>query len=96
MSVSFLKAYFSPNFKLLLPGGWNAELLLFRSNLGFNGAVQMKKAILFATLVLMSFTQSRAADSEEGFKTIFDGKTFTGWKMSVENTNTWKIEEGVK
>lgn len=31
---------------------------------------------------------------EEGFKTIFDGKSFKGWKMATENTDTWKIEEG--
>ena len=36
----------------------------------------------------------RAADSEEGFATIFDGKSFTGWKTSVDNPDTWKIEEG--
>src|SRR6185436_3308973 len=32
--------------------------------------------------------------SEEGFTTIFDGTSFTGWKTSVDNTNTWKIEDG--
>ena len=26
--------------------------------------------------------------------TIFDGKSFTGWKTSTDNTNTWKIEDG--
>ena len=37
---------------------------------------------------------SFAADYEAGFTQIFDGKTFTGWKMASEHTNTWKIEEG--
>src|SRR5205814_1351218 len=37
---------------------------------------------------------SLAADSEAGFMQIFDGKTFTGWKMANEHTNSWKIEEG--
>jgi hypothetical protein len=46
-------------------------------------------AILFAALAPL-----RAADSEEGFTTIFDGKTFDGWKTSIDNTNTWKIEDG--
>jgi hypothetical protein len=35
-----------------------------------------------------------AADSEEGFQSIFDGKSFEGWKMSTENTNAWKITDG--
>ncbi len=34
------------------------------------------------------------AEVEEGFVSIFDGKTFTGWKPALENTNTWKIEDG--
>src|SRR5262245_37101728 len=42
----------------------------------------------------MALTSARAADSEDGFTTIFDGKTFTGWKISVDNTNTWKVEDG--
>lgn len=35
-----------------------------------------------------------AADSEEGFVSIFDGKSFEGWKFSGENTNSWKIQDG--
>lgn len=35
-----------------------------------------------------------AAETEEGFQSIFDGKTFNGWKMSTENTNAWKIADG--
>jgi hypothetical protein len=55
----------------------------------------MRSAIYLATLILMAaFGPSRAADSEEGFKLISDGKTFTGWKMSTDNTNTWTIEDG--
>ena len=42
----------------------------------------------------MALTSVRAADSEEGFATIFDGKSFTGWKTSLDNPNTWKIEDG--
>lgn len=34
------------------------------------------------------------AEVEEGFVSIFDGKTFAGWKPALENTNTWKIEDG--
>jgi hypothetical protein len=35
-----------------------------------------------------------AADSEEGFVPLMDGKTFNGWKISEENPSTWKIEDG--
>jgi hypothetical protein len=38
--------------------------------------------------------QLRAADSEEGFVSLFDGKTFDGWKPAKEHSNTWKIEDG--
>src|SRR5262245_54689541 len=55
----------------------------------------MKPAFLIgAAVVGLSLTFLRAADSEEGFTPIFDGKTFAGWKTSIDNTNTWKIEEG--
>jgi hypothetical protein len=43
--------------------------------------------------VAVAFTPVRAADPEEGFTSIFDGQTFTGWKMSTDNTNTWSIED---
>ena len=35
-----------------------------------------------------------AAESEEGFVPLMDGKTFTGWKPATENPTTWKIEDG--
>jgi hypothetical protein len=49
---------------------------------------------LVVALLMGGFTCLRAADSEEGFVQIFDGKTFAGWQASVENTNTWKIDDG--
>jgi hypothetical protein len=48
--------------------------------------------LVFVLMGLMA--PLRAADSEDGFKTIFDGKSFEGWKTSIDNTNTWKIEDG--
>jgi hypothetical protein len=51
------------------------------------------KLSLLLTLSLLAAT-IHAADSEDGFTTIFDGKTFTGWQASIDNTNTWKIEDG--
>jgi hypothetical protein len=50
--------------------------------------------VLILSLVLMGPTVVRAADSDDGFTPIFDGKTFTGWQTSIDNTNTWQIEEG--
>jgi hypothetical protein len=44
--------------------------------------------------VMIGFGELRAADSEEGFTPIFDGKSFEGWKTSIDNTNTWKIDDG--
>ncbi|HEY8995052.1 MAG TPA: DUF1080 domain-containing protein [Lacunisphaera sp.] len=35
-----------------------------------------------------------AAEVEEGFTALMDGKTFAGWKPATENTATWKIEDG--
>ncbi len=54
----------------------------------------MKK--LFLTIATLAFAVAplRAADSEEGFKTIFDGKSFDGWKIGDEPAKSWRIEEG--
>ena len=49
---------------------------------------------LTLAIVIMGSNGLRAADSEEGFMPIFDGKTFTGWQTSIDNTNTWVIEDG--
>lgn len=54
----------------------------------------MKRIILLLTMAMAHLSPAQAADSEEGFTTIFDGKTFNGWKTSIDNTNSWKIEEG--
>lgn len=31
---------------------------------------------------------------EEGFKSIFDGKNWTGWKLANENQESWSIKDG--
>lgn len=50
---------------------------------------------LTATAAILASSQPLpAADSEEGFVQLFDGKTFTGWKKAEENPGTWKIEDG--
>jgi hypothetical protein len=35
-----------------------------------------------------------AADSEEGFVSLMDGKTFKGWKKAVESPETWTVQNG--
>ena len=50
--------------------------------------------LLVLAILLAGLTALHAADSEEGFTSIFDGKTFTGWQASIDNTNTWKLEDG--
>jgi hypothetical protein len=52
------------------------------------------KHILSFALILLCTVRLAAAESEEGFTSLFDGKTFTGWKTATEHTNTWKIEDG--
>jgi hypothetical protein len=58
----------------------------------------MKRFILLliaaATLSTRAFAAAPAADSEEGFTPLFDGKTFNGWKMATEHTNAWSIKDG--
>ncbi|MHC1762997.1 MAG: DUF1080 domain-containing protein [Verrucomicrobiia bacterium] len=51
-------------------------------------------SIVGLALAAAATLQAAAAESEAGFKTIFDGKTFEGWKKAVENPDTWKIEDG--
>jgi len=53
------------------------------------------KRILFVTLLALATTFAlRAADSEEGFVQIFDGKTMNGWKTATESPQTWSIQDG--
>jgi hypothetical protein len=57
----------------------------------------MKNKILLALAVsamMAGALRLQAADDESGFVSLFDGKTFAGWKMAEENKNTWKIEDG--
>ena len=53
------------------------------------------KSIILALVATATFTAGLfAADSEEGFVSLMDGKTFNGWKKAVENPDTWKIQDG--
>jgi hypothetical protein len=48
----------------------------------------------FAFPLALVATAAFAAESDEGFVSLTDGKTFNGWKSAAEHTETWKIEEG--
>ncbi|HLP75836.1 MAG TPA: DUF1080 domain-containing protein, partial [Candidatus Paceibacterota bacterium] len=52
------------------------------------------KRILALLLTVGCLLQSAHARAEDGFVSLFDGKTFAGWKTATENTNTWRIEDG--
>src|SRR5262245_50246754 len=54
----------------------------------------MKRLLLSLALFVAIAPVRAAEDSEEGVKTIIDGKTFNGWKVTKENPNSWKIEDG--
>jgi hypothetical protein len=56
------------------------------------------KRILLSALVSAALVTATApllaGEVEPGFTSLFDGKTFDGWKPAEVNKETWKIEEG--
>lgn len=50
--------------------------------------------LLVAVTALTIATDLNAADADAGFKTIFDGKSFDGWKIGDEAAKSWRIEDG--
>ena len=54
----------------------------------------MKQFLFASTLVLAVAASVCAADSEEGFVQIFDGKTLNGWKIAEESAKSWRVEDG--
>lgn len=46
------------------------------------------------TVLLAAAATAMAADNEAGFTTIFDGKTFDGWKIGDAAARSWRIEDG--
>jgi hypothetical protein len=54
--------------------------------------------LLVATLCSLGLPSSFiAADEprgEEGFISLFDGKSLAGWKLAEENPESWKVEDG--
>lgn len=52
------------------------------------------KHLSLAALALCCLSGVVQAQTEEGFVSLFDGKTFNGWKTATEHTNTWTIQDG--
>ncbi len=45
-------------------------------------------------LLVLITAVTLSAEVEKGFTSLWDGKTFKGWKKSVENPSSWVIEDG--
>ncbi len=63
----------------------------------------MRRISMFGAILVVGLTflagagdtpKSDAPKTEDGFVTLFDGKTFNGWKVSTDNPQTFKIEDG--
>jgi Domain of Unknown Function (DUF1080) len=52
------------------------------------------KKLTFLLLFLGSISLSFSQEKENGFVSLFDGKTFAGWRVNEENPNTFSIEDG--
>jgi hypothetical protein len=48
-------------------------------------------AFLSAMALMLSFSQAASAADDDGFKSIFDGKTLEGWSG---NAKFWRVEDG--
>ena len=55
----------------------------------------MKTLLLGTLMALATTTAVFAADSEDGFVQLFDGKTFNGWKIAEPEKKSWTIQDGV-
>ena len=49
--------------------------------------------LTLATTLTTAFLAS-AAEVEEGFKSLMDGTTFDGWKVTTDSPSTWTIKDG--
>ena len=53
----------------------------------------MRHIILCLTVIIAVLGSFAYAAADDGWQTIFDGKTFSGWKAS-ENSDSWQIKDG--
>lgn len=49
---------------------------------------------LIAITLLVGSLPAACAEVEDGFTPLTDGKSFDGWKSTIDHTNTWKLEDG--
>jgi Domain of Unknown Function (DUF1080) len=57
--------------------------------------MKIRTLLLSAAIMLsLAATGPGQVKGEKGFKTIFDGKTFNGWKQSEDHPDTWTIKDG--
>src|SRR5262249_43942955 len=57
--------------------------------------MNIRTLLLSAAITLsLAATGLCQAEAEKDFKSIFDGKTFNGWKKADENPDTWTIKDG--
>lgn len=49
---------------------------------------------LTSLFIVLLFAFQLSSAVEKGFTSIWDGKTFDGWKISTENPDSWNIEDG--
>jgi Domain of Unknown Function (DUF1080) len=77
---------------LIAPYDLTGRAFILAVNSGVSTFFAMKRilSIALALLTVSAF----AADDESGFKLLMDGKTFSGWKIADENTNSFRIEDG--
>ena len=54
----------------------------------------MKKLLLALVCVAASLWCNQAAE-EEGFRPLFNGKSFDGWKTTAKTPTSWKIDKGM-
>lgn len=61
----------------------------------------LKQTALFLTFgltlvtnVFAQDTKSAKTDADEGWVSMFDGKSMKGWKISEENPDSWKVKDG--
>ena len=55
---------------------------------------RMKRSIPLCALLLVTLNIS-AGEPPEGFKSIFNGEDFTGWKVPEGDNGHWKVVDGV-
>jgi Domain of Unknown Function (DUF1080) len=70
------------------------KYLIFKFDLQLN-YFKMKRALLLIIIFSIFFNNiTFSQKAKKGWNALFDGKTFTGWKINEEHPNTFSIENG--